>query len=156
MNVFSLMRGLRQHLENEFVNLPLVSRLRDSAESHLRKPAVYIGQLPAKSAQAAYEAPFVLLQPMNGADTIDGWAEVELALRFVIFNDETEGAENDLHNFVAFCRHALMRFRQLPLDEKFVLQEKEGMFLPWTRPDDQAPPFLEAYVISNWKFQGWE
>lgn len=156
MNVFGLMLALKAHLDNEFINLPLASRMRDASADIHRPPKIYIGQLPAKSGQLAYEAPFLLVQAMNGSDSTDGWAEAEIALRFVVYNDDTEGAENDLHNFVAFCRHSLLAFRQVALNERFVLAEKEGAYLPWTRPDEQAPPFLEAYVISNWKFQGWE
>ena len=80
------------------------------------------------------------------------------SLRLVVWNDEPEGAENDLHNLISLVRRVLMRHRQDALDGRYVLAagNREGELAPWARPDEQAPSFAEAYVMTHWTMQGNE
>ena len=111
------------------------------------------------------------------ADVINyfGWYYVAIVAFFVIFalylgfsrmgdvklgddDDEPEGAENDLHNLISLVRRVLMRHRQDALDGRYVLAagNREGELAPWARPDEQAPSFAEAYVMTHWTMQGNE
>ena len=51
-----------------------------------------------------------------------------------------------------------MRHRQDALDGRYVLAagNREGELAPWARPDEQAPSFAEAYVMTHWTMQGNE
>ena len=66
-----------------------------------------------------------------------------------------EGCENDLHNLLATIRHALMGYRNTALNGRYILDKDSSGWLPWTRPDEQAPGFAEAYILSQWKMQGY-
>ena len=98
----------------------------------------------------------VLIQMMSGHDE-DGASHAVIALRLVVWNEDGEAGENDLLNLLGLLRRAVLACRQNPLDEKYVLEPDErGNFAAWVRPDEQPPHFLEAYVLTNWKMQGFE
>lgn len=155
MNVFLLMEALRVQFKAEFTHLPLVTRKRTSNEHACTMPKIYVGNLPAKTASDTWDAPLVLIQAMGGHESPDGFARAVIALRVCVWNDEPEGAENDLHNVLACIRHALLPFRNTALEGRYILEADEsGALAPWTRPDEQAANFAEAYVLTNWKMQG--
>ena len=115
-----------------------------------------MGSLPAKKEGGEYDAPLVLIQMMSGHDE-DGASHAVIALRLVVWNEDGEAGENDLLNLLGLLRRAVLACRQNPLDEKYVLEPDErGNFAAWVRPDEQPPHFLEAYVLTNWKMQGFE
>lgn len=161
MNVFLLMTSLRDCLTGPLASLPLACAPRQGMTTADKAaptaPAkIHIGHMPTKNLpNAGYEAPFVLIQAMGGHESPDGFARAVIALRVCVWNDEPEGAENDLHNVLACIRHALLPFRNTALEGRYILEADEsGALAPWTRPDEQAANFAEAYVLTNWKMQG--
>lgn len=158
MNTFLLMTALRDALITELATLPLPTRTREirPEQEQLRPAKLHVGSLPPKTVEG-FDAPEILIQAMNGHESDDGFAHMEVALRFVVWNEEIEGAENDLHNLIGLVRRKVMSCRQFPLAGKFVLTaDSQGKFAPWARPDEQAPPFAEAHIITNWNMQGME
>lgn len=149
MSVFPFLRALRKELEKPLATLPLEQRQDDKAAP----PPVYIGQLPPRS--RAETGAFVLLQPLSGKQDEDSFHLVDVAIRVCVYNSGLEAAENDLFNLLELIRRELAPFRQQSMDGKYVLIAGDGL-LPWTRPDDQAQPYLEAYIISTWKLWGYE
>ena len=157
MNTFLLLQAIRNRLMPELENLPLLTRTRDRRDRQspkTRPVAVSIGTQPGED----YDAPLIVVQAVSGSGTEDGFERVEVALRLVVWNDEPEGAENDLHNLISLVRRVLMRHRQDALDGRYVLAagNREGELAPWARPDEQAPSFAEAYVMTHWTMQGNE
>lgn len=162
MNSFLLMAALREYLTPVLTSLPLPTRARRERprpeDVRLRPARVLLGSMPAKSGEHEdYDAPLVLIQAMSGHDEDDGFARVVLALRLVVWNEEQEGAENDLHNLLALVRRSAMACRQQALNGRYILTANErGEFAPWARPDEQAPQFAEAYALTHWNMQGNE
>lgn len=155
MSVFPFLLALRREMENFLSALPLEENRKNADDLAVLSPArVYIGQLPPRS--RADTGAFVLLQPLSGGQDENGCQIVELAIRVCVFNSGLEGAENDLFNLLELIRRELSSFRKRALADRYVLTEGDRGLLPWTRPDDQAPPFLEAFIISNWKLWGYE
>ncbi len=148
------MQALRDALSPALATLPLESR--QGQGSILRSPRIYLGQLPPRQANAPFEAPFVLIQALGGHEDAEGFARAEIALRVCVWNDETEANENDLHNLLATIRHALIGYRNTALNGRYILApDSSGIWLAWTRPDEQASGFAEAYILSQWKMQGY-
>ena len=146
MNTFLLLQAIRNRLMPELENLPLLTRTRDRRDRQspkTRPVAVSIGRRPPTQPGEDYDAPLIVVQAVSGSGTEDGFERVEVALRLVVWNDEPEGAEND---------------RQDALDGRYVLAagNREGELAPWARPDEQAPSFAEAYVMTHWTMQGNE
>ncbi len=162
MNSFLLMAALREYLTPVLTNLPLPTRARRERprpeDVRLRPARILVGSMPAKSGEHEdYDAPLLLIQAMSGHDGDDGFARVVLALRLVVWNEEQEGAENDLHNLLALVRRSAMACRQQALNGRYILTANErGEFAPWARPDEQAPQFAEAYALTHWNMQGNE
>lgn len=161
MNAFLLLQAIRHRLEPELEQLPLLTRTRDRRDQQsptARPAAVSIGRKPPAQAGDDYEAPLIVVQAVSGNATEDGFERVEVVLRLVVWNDEPEGAENDVHNLVALVRRALMAHRHAALEGRYVLAaaNREGDVAPWARPDEQAPSFAEAYVMTHWTMQGNE
>lgn len=163
MNVYLLMRALRDGLTGPLASLPLacaprqsVAKKGESDASLTARAKIHLGHMPAKNLPAAgYEVPFVLIQALGGHESSDGFARAVIALRVCVWNDDPEGSENDLHNLLATLRHAVLPFRSAALEGRYILESDEsGAFAPWTRPDEQAANFAEAYVLTNWKMQG--
>lgn len=150
MSVFPLLRTLRQELAKPLATLPLEQRQDGGAAP----PPIHIGQLPPRTRPEM--GPFVLLQPLSGVQSEDSFHMVDVAIRVCVFNSGLEAAENDLFNLLELIRRELAPFRQQSMNGKYVLTTSEGGLLPWTRPDDQAQPYLEAYIISTWKLWGYE
>lgn len=162
MNSFLLMAALREYLTPVLASLPLPTRARRERprpeDVRLRPARILVGSMPAKSGEHEdYDAPLLLIQAMSGHDGDDGFARVVLALRLVVWNEEQEGAENDLHNLLALVRRSAMACRQQALNGRYILTANErGEFAPWARPDEQAPQFAEAYALTHWNMQGNE
>ena len=160
MNLYLLQTALRAMLEPLLATLPLSTRQRQTrpepGQATTRPATVCVGSLPAKKEGGEYNAPLVLIQMMSGHDE-DGASHAVIALRLVVWNEDGEAGENDLLNLLGLLRRAVLACRQNPLDEKYVLEPDErGNFAAWVRPDEQPPHFLEAYVLTNWKMQGFE
>ena len=159
MNLYLLQTALRAMLEPLLATLPLSTRQRQTrpepGQAPTRPATVCVGSLPAKKEGGEYDAPLVLIQMMSGHD--EGASHAVIALRLVVWNEDGEAGENDLLNLLGLLRRAVLACRQNPLDEKYVLEPDErGNFAAWVRPDEQPPHFLEAYVLTNWKMQGFE
>ena len=160
MNLYLLQTALRAMLEPLLATLPLPTRQRQTrpepGQATTRPATVCVGSLPAKKEGGEYNAPLVLIQMMSGHDE-EGCSCSVIALRIVVWNEDGEAGENDLLNLLGLLRRAVLACRQNPLDEKYVLEPDErGNFAAWVRPDEQPPHFLEAYVLTNWKMQGFE
>ena len=160
MNLYLLQTALRAMLEPLLATLPLSTRQRQTrpepGQAPTRPATVCVGSLPAKKEGGEYDAPLVLIQMMSGHDE-DGASHAVIALRLVVWNEDGEAGENDLLNLLGLLRRAVQACRQTPLDEKYVLEPDErGQLAAWVRPDEQPPHFLEAYVLTNWKMQGFE
>lgn len=150
MSVFPFLMTLRNELEKPLATLPLEQR----QNGEVAPPQVYIGQLPPRSRPEM--GAFVLLQPLSGRQDEDSFHLVEVAIRVCVYNSGLEACENDLFNLLELIRRELAPFRQQSMAGKYVLTTGDGGLLPWTRPDDQAQPYLEAYIISTWKLWGYE
>ena len=160
MNLYLLQTALRAMLEPLLATLPLSTRQRQTrpepGQAPTRPATVCVGSLPAKKGGGEYDAPLVLIQMMSGHDE-EGCSCSVIALRIVVWYEDGEAGENDLLNLLGLLRRAVLACRQNPLDEKYVLEPDErGNFAAWVRPDEQPPHFLEAYVLTNWKMQGFE
>lgn len=152
-----LLAALKKALEETLRALPLATRPRTAGGTVVAvPPRVCIGDLPPKSSADAFEAPAVVLQALEGFDDTEGWQHITVALRCIVWNDESvEAVENDLANLLSMLRWRCMQCRTAPLDGRFALEWGEnGNWLPWKRPDAQAPQFGEAYVLTHWRGRG--
>lgn len=161
MSVFSLLQSIRDALAPRLAQMPMAVRLRqglppDANEPEIMRPCqILLGSMPPTSHEAQSRAPFLVIQPMDGEDSPDGLQTVRVVLRLCVVGDEHEAAENDLLNLLALVRLALLeipggvigKFRMLPDGET-------GAKLPWERPDEQVPPFLQAHIFSQWQTAG--
>ncbi len=160
MNLYLLQTALRAMLEPLLATLPLPTRQRQArpepGQAPTRPATVCVGSLPAKKEGGDYDAPLVLIQMMSGHDE-DGCSCAVVALRLVVWNEDDEAGENDFINLLGLLRRAVLPCRQTPLAERYVLEPDErGHFAPWVRLDEQPPHFVEGYVFTNWKMQGFE
>lgn len=158
MNSFLLLHALRDHLAAPLNTLPLLTRGRERASEALTRPAkAYISSLPPRNAKKEFDAPFILIQPTGGHEDAEGCSHETVALRLAVWNEDPEGAENDLHNLIALVRRAILPARGRALAGRYILTpNSKGALAPWTRPDEQNRPFVEAYISTNWKFKGYE
>ena len=161
MNVYLLLCALRGALEPKLATLPLPTRSREKhppqgGPESLRSATVYIGDLPPKKAGEEIQPPFVVLQDLNGKH-LDGFHYVQVGLRVSIWNEDPEGALNDLHNLMSLLIRACGAFRSAPLDGRYKLvPDDDGAVCNWFRPDEQNPPFREGYIITRWHMAGLE
>lgn len=162
MNVFLLLTALRGLLEPELATLPLPGRRRpercgpEEAVLEERPARVFIGSMPPKLNDALEVVPFVLLQPLTGHDR-QGLHHVEVALRLAVRDEDPEAAENDLHNLISLVRRCIMGAGRVPLVGRYRLEDNgRDEIAPWTRPDEQAPPYAEAYILTHWAMKGLE
>ena len=177
MSAFLLLQAIRDHLAPRLAAFPLAVHGRDAKGCPI-KPEVdengkplgeamrpargFIGSMPPTVNEAISAAPFVVIQAMDGYDDGDFMQNVRVALRLCIVSGEPEAAnyeaaENDLLNLVSQIRLWLMeapggcigngKYRLLPYDETC------GK-LPWERPDEQALPFLQAHIFTQWQTLG--
>lgn len=160
MNAWILLQELKKALEEPLQTLPLPVRKRESnvSEKPEWKPAtIYLGSMPPTVNDAVSAAPFVVLQVMDGYDDADGHANIRVAIRLCIVANDLEEAENHLQNLISLIRLYLLampggrlgkgHFRLAPFFGS------EGK-LAWERPDEQALPFLQAHIFSQWQTAG--
>lgn len=162
MNVFLLLEALRNQLKPELATLPLPGRQRPERgwpgeATPLEGPArVFLGSMPPKLSDALEVVPFVLIQPLRGHDR-EGLHHLEVVLRLAVRDEDPEAAENDLHNLIALVRRCIMGAGRVPLAGKYRLEDNgQGEIAPWVRPDEQAPPYAEAYILTHWNMKGLE
>lgn len=166
--VMDLMRALRASLTPVLATLPLPVRNRETdmrpvplldgahvVPEELRPARIFLGRTPPTANDALGCVPFVVLQPLDGEDG-EGLHRLRLALRVCVAAgtfDEAEDAEADVHNLLSLLRRHLLSLPDGLLTPRFriVRNDKD---LPWTRPDEQFPPFVQAYIISSWEMQG--
>lgn len=167
--VMELMVALRASLHPVLATLPLPVRNRetdgqpvplpDGAQvmpEQTRPARIFIGSLPPTVSDALGHAPFVVLQPLSGEDG-DGLHRLRLALRVCVAAgtfDDAEDAETDVHNLISLLRRHLLSLPDGLLSPRFRIVRSGSDLLPWTRPDEQFPPFLQAHVLSSWELQG--
>lgn len=143
MNTFLLMAALREHFTPALAGLPLPTRARRERprpeDVRLRPARIRIGSMPAKSGEHdEYDAPLVLIQAMSGHDKDDGFGHTVLALRLVVWNEDPEGAENDLQNLLALVRRSAMACRQQALNGRYILTANErGNSCPGRAPTNR-------------------
>lgn len=163
-----LMRALRASLHPVLATLPLPVRHRekdgqpvpllDGAQvmpEQMRPAQIFIGSLPPTVSDALGHAPFVVLQPLDGEDG-EGQHRLRLALRVCVAAgtfDNAEAAEADVHNLISLLRLHLLSLPDGLLTPRFRIV-RSGSDLPWTRPDEQFPPFLQAHILTSWEMQG--
>jgi len=183
MNVYLLLQALQNLIEKEAPMLPLPTKIRNTEEkrrkpyktdvlrageddpssvlnplsSVCRHPYVFIGSLPLGTATMDELVPFVLIQALEGYEQ-DGMHTVRVAFRVAVRDDEQESAENHLHNLMSLVRQAVMRAHEGDiLEGKYQMRPDEaGHIWNWKRPDEQFPPFAEAYALANWAMKGIE
>lgn len=165
MSAFILLEAIRDFLKPRLAKFPLAIYGRDSkgcpiveedGES-MRPCAVHIGSMPPTVNEALSAAPFILAQILDGSDDADGLQNIRVVLRLCIVAEDYEAAENDLQNLISQVRLWLMeapggcigngRYRLMPY------AGNEGK-LPWERPDEQAHPFLQAHIFTQWQTLG--
>ena len=115
----------------------------------MRPCRVLIGSKPPTQLDALSAAPFALLQIMEGRREEGGLDGVRLAIRVCIVDQEREAAENDLLNLISQIRLWLYALPGGVAGGAFRLEP--DCPLEWTRPDEQVPPFLQAYIFTNWQ-----
>ena len=161
VNAFALLTALRSVLEPKLATLPLPVMGRQpsgkpvQAEGEtLRPAALHLGAMPPTAQDALGSVPFVVAQSLGGFDR-DGMHHIRVALRVCIVGADTEGAENDLHNLLSLLRRVIIEKGCPALENRFRLVPEDGdQLAPWERPDEQAYPFLQAYILTTWQTKG--
>jgi hypothetical protein len=167
MNVFLLLQALRDVLTPKMPMLLLPSRARKKrgkqeveAEAAVvrRAPNVLVGSMPPGIADAMEAVPFVLIQTLEGHEEGNGLHIVKVAFRLAVQDEDTEAAENHLHNLVSLTRQSVFgSLEKRVLGGKYQMQlDDQGRLWHWVRPDEQLPPFAEAYIITTWAMKGIE
>lgn len=161
MNVYLLLCALRTTLTPELDTLPLAVRTRNTRpekdKETVRPARLYIGELPPKqSGEDEAVPPFVVLQELDGKH-MDGFHHVRIGMRASIWNEEPEGAVNDLHNLMSLLTRTCGPYQRKPLQGRYSLEpDDDGALCSWFRPDEQNPPYREGYIITRWKMAGLE
>lgn len=162
MSAFLLLQALRDQLAPRLAAMPLAQRNRQSLPPKPDEPdamrpcAIYLGSMPPTSNEARMAAPFLVIQALDGEDTPEGLQNIRVALRVCVVADDYEAAENDLLNLISEIRLALLELPGGVIGGSFRLMPggEDGGRLPWERPDEQVPPFLQAHIISRWQTIG--
>lgn len=166
MNAFGLLQELKKMLEAHLETLPLPVRGRDrngepvadeNGNQIIRPAKVYLGSMPPTASDALSAAPFVVLQVMDGSDDQYGVQNVRVGIRLCIVSDDLEEAENDLQNLISLIRLYILALPQGVLGAgHFRLSPfaENGGRVPWERPDEQAHPFLQAHIFTQWQTIG--
>ena len=153
-------------LEPHLATLPLPVRGRDrnkepvadeNGNQVLRPASIYLGSMPPTFNEAYSAAPFVVLQVMDGHDDQYGIQNVRVGIRLCIVSDDLEEAENDLQNLISLIRLNLLALPQGALGKgHFRLSPfvEGGSRVPFERPDEQAHPFLQAHIFTQWQTIG--
>lgn len=122
---------------------------------------VFIGDLPPKQVNnKQQDIPCIVIVPLSGHQE-GGEVITSLALICIVYNPDgrdSEAAEADLATLLSGIVGALAPFSQgVPLDDRFELEpDSRGRLLPWVKSENQARPFLQVTMTSQWKFKGWE
>ncbi len=161
VNTFGLLTALRTALQPELATLPLPVMGRQSSGKAvdvdgetLRPAALHLGAMPPTMQDALGSVPFVVIQPFGGFDR-EGTHHIRVALRVCIVGADSEWAENDLHNLLSLLRRALIEKGCPALENRFrLIPESNDQLAPWERPDEQAYPFLQAYILTTWQTKG--
>ena len=156
-----LLEAMKKKLSEGLSDLPLVHQGKDGDKA--APPYVWVGDLPPKRSEKDWSAlPCVLLVPLSGHHGDEG-AETEIALICIVYNPEKgdgSGGENDLANLLSKVVGLLidaLDSKGHPLDDRFILRpDNRGRVLPWQKSDQQPKPFLQATIISTWRYKGWE
>ena len=155
MNSFFLLAELRDYLAPAVENLLLPRKRRGSQAEADTPPRVLLG-LPPTGQEAWERVPFVSIQALSGRETEDGLASMDVGIRIAVRGENGEEAENYLHNVLNAVRHRLLLLKKQPLARLYRLELTKDGLAPWWRPDEQAPPFAEAFILTTWTFKGME
>lgn len=154
MNTFSLLYSLRKYLQESLAGFTLPVHPADPGIKKTKEesstPKIFIGSLPPLSPDVLSLAPFIVIQAPRGYDE-NGLHNMNIVFRICVAYEDYEDAENDLHNLVSAIRYYLLKLPDGVLDRYFRLAESQDGLLPWIRPDEQAEPFLQALINSNWE-----
>ncbi len=166
MNAWVLLTELKKMLVPHLATLPLPVRGRDrnsqpvadeDGKIIIRPAAVYLGSMPPTPQDALASAPFVVLQIMGGRDDAEGMHNIRVGIRVCIVSEDLEEAENDLHNLISLIRLYILALPQGVLGKGHFrlapFMDSEGK-APWERPDEQALPFLQAHIFTQWQTPG--
>jgi hypothetical protein len=159
MNVFFLLLALRDILTPEMPTLPLPVRGRGKKPGVLRPPQVFVGGLPHGTAKDLEEVPFVVIQALQGYELMgEGLHRTHVVFRVAVQDEEPEAAENHLHNLLSLVRRAVMRAQEGGVvNGRYIMQpDDKGRLWFWDRPDEQLPPFVQAYALTTWAMKGIE
>lgn len=156
----SLLAGkIKEHLDEGLKNLMLLGQ--SSAGLEKRPPKVWIGDLPPKRKDKdSRELPCVLIVPLAGHFE-EGSMVMTVALLCVVYNQEDTdgaGAETDLLNLISKIAELLLPAGQgTPIARRFILEPDErGRLLAWTKSENQPKPFVQADIITTWRYKAWE
>jgi len=156
-----LLEALKKRLAAGLGDLALVRQCKDGDKAG--PPHIWIGDLPPKRSKEDWSAlPGVILVPLSGHLGDEG-GEAEVALICVVYNPEDgdgTGAEYDLGHLLSRITRLLLEALETkgcPLDDRFILlPDKSGKVLPWQKSEQQPKPFMQATMVSTWKYKGWE
>lgn len=165
MSAFLLLQAMREYLKPRLAQYPMAAYGRDSmgnpktpeqSQEPMRPCSVHLGSIPPTPAGMASAAPFLVIQALEGEDTPEGMQNIRVALRVCIVADDYEAAENDLLNIVSQIRLWIMETPEGIVGERFRLLPygDDASGLPWERPDEQVPPFLQAHIFTQWQTAG--
>lgn len=169
MNVFLLMQALRGYLKPRLATLPLAVHSRgreirrlpeeDSKTETMRPCSVFIGSMPPTTQDALSAAPFLVIQPMDGEYLEDFSETARIVFRLCVVageygKDELEAAENDLFNLLSQLRLWLLELPGGCICGNRWRMLEEFPKMAWERPDQQAPPFLQAHFFTRWQTRG--
>lgn len=156
MNTFFLLEELRNYLSPALENILLPRKGRGSTMTTETVPNLILG-LPPVGQEAWERVPFVSIQALSGKETEEGLATMEVGIRIAVRGESNEEAENHLHNLINAVRHRLLALKRHPLCSLYRLEAtgSDGI-APWWRPDEQAHPFAEAFIMTTWTFKGME
>lgn len=155
MNSFLLLTELSEYLAPALASLRLPRRQRGSQEETEAVPSLILG-LPPTGQEAWERVPFVSIQALSGRETEDGLASMDVGIRIAVRGESGIEAENHLHNVLAAVRHRLLELKKQPLAKRYRLEPTRDGIAPWWRPDEQAFPFAEAFILTTWTFKGME
>ncbi len=153
--MYTLQSLLREHFEDAFSTFPLALRGEGEAEQ-AGGVKVFLADKPLRGREDAGNAPFICLQERSGRH-VDSWEEIEIICRCVAYSNSIEEAAHELSLLISTLRQSLFSCVTKPLDgEFFLIASEKGELLPWEKPLEQKHPYCEAYVLSTWKYKGFE
>ncbi len=149
--LYEIMTTIKDALRTAFAH----PRFINERSGEMAGVKVHVGQLPFKRETADQnDFPFLLIQPVEGADAADG-SEVTVRIHCGVFNNEPgnqpEAGANDLLNMVDRTRRIVRALRFIGPRNEYALKLPVKWRLGDKDSDHFQPlPMNEAVVITTW------